>query len=582
MMPGRRAADRLAAMGTTAQGPLLFGTPPAETPLRSEFVAMLNRDPDAARVAELAVPMRDGVRLAADVHLPPAARQPAPVVVFGTPYDKSGPLAVLEMKVFQEAGYVAVVYDCRGRGKSEGEFRAFVNDAQDGHDVVEWVAAQPWSTGAVAVSGLSYGGWITWATASERPPHLQAIISTSPAGRWMQEIPYTYGCFQLYFAWWVAAVERRLIDFSHFPIREAVATLPLDDIERLIDPSGKTWRDMMDHDTLDEFWREIRYDDAYDEIDVPVLHVTGWHDREDLQGAFHHYEHMVAASPARDRQWLIVGPWSHAMCRWPGNEYGGETYDATANVDMHRVHLRFLDRFLRGEDNGVDDEPHVRLFDTGADRWTTPATWGGDTAEQALHPAADGLLLLAPGAAGACAYDYDPEDPPTYDFDVEGRWEPPLDLAPLVARDDVLTFTSAPLEAPLTLCGWSRLDLLATTDGDDTDWFANVADLGPDGRSLRVAGGCLRASYRSSLTTPTPVPPGEPVRYGVELTPVLHTFAIGHRVRLTITSAEFPWFARNLNRFGPLRDQDDPRVAHNIVHVGADATRLVLPVAVPQ
>jgi putative CocE/NonD family hydrolase len=129
----------------------------------------------------------------------------------------------------------------------------------------------------------------------------------------------------------------------------------------------------------------------------------------------------------------------------------------------------------------------------------------------------------------------------------------------------------------MTVYGWTFLDLLATTDGDDTDWFANLADVLPDGRTVRVAGGCLRASYRNSLSSPEPVPAGEPVRYRVELTPALHTFRPGHRLRLTVTSAEFPWFARSMNRFGPIRDQADPRVARNVVHVGEGATRLLLP-----
>ena len=558
----------------------VFGVPPAEVPLRAAFDAAAAQDPDAAHVKEAGIPMRDGIHIAADVYLPPASQRPAPAVVFGTPYDKSDPsLNALEAELYQRAGYVAVVYDVRGRGKSEGEWRAFVNDARDGHDVVEWVAAQPWCTGAVGVSGLSYGGWITWATASQRPPHLRAMISTSAAGRWMQEIPYTYGCFQLYFANWVAAVERRLAGNDAFDVHAALATLPVDDIERLIDPAGQTWRDMLDHDTLDELWQGLRWDDRYDQLDVPVLHVTGWHDREDIQGAFHHYEHMVEASPAADRQWLIVGPWSHVMCRWPGNEYGGVVYDRSASVDMHRVHLRFFDRFLRGEDNGVDGEARLRLFDTGADRWETPQRWGDGAREQALHPdAGGGLRLDGAPEDGTRDYAYDPADPTTYGFDVDVIWEPPLDLQELVGREDVLQFTSAPLERPLTICGWSFLDLLATTDGDDTDWFANLADLGPDGRTIRVAGGCLRASYGSSLSAPAPVPPGEPVRYRVELTPALHTFQPGHRIRLLIASAEFPWFARSMNRFGPIRDQAEPRVARNRVHLGEGATRLLVPV----
>jgi len=560
-----------------------YGLTSAAQELRAVFqAAVAPPDPAAPIQLEVGIPLRDGVELAADVYLPEAARLPAPAVVFATPYDKSVPiLNATEAELYQRNGYVAVVYDVRGRGKSEGEWRAFVNDPLDGHDAVEWVAAQPWCDGAVGVSGLSYSGWATWATASQRPPHLRAIVSTSPAGRWMQEIPATNGCFQLYFAYWVTAVRRRMLGLGALDLDRLVNTLPVADIERLIDPSGRTWADLMEHDTLDEHWRALRWDGRYDRFDVPALHVTGWHDHEDLLGAFHHYEQMVEQSPAADRQWLVVGPWSHAMCRWPGSEYGGVRYAPEAAVDMHRLHLRFFDRFLRGERNGVDDEPRVRLFDAGLDRWVAPAAWRGETVERTLRLTGDGALADAPAAAGPAAardYAYDPLDPVTTAFDLDAAvWEPPVDMAATEARDDVLLFTSAPLERPLTVHGWPRLALRATTDGEDTDWHVKLTDVTPDGRSLRVAGGCLRASHGASLEQPRPVPPGEPVDYDVELTPIRHTFAAGHRIRLTITSSDFPWFARNLNRFGPIAHQADPRVAVNTIHCGAGGSLLRLP-----
>lgn len=206
--------------------------------------------------------------------------------------------------MYQERGYAYVAVDVRGRGKSEGEWRAFVHDGADGYDIVEWVAAQPWCTTRVGATGLSYSGWTQWARAAERPPHLACMISTSAAGRWQQEIPYTDGCFQLYFGWWVYLVRRRILDrygADQIDWDEVLRRLPLEAIGEFINPSGQTWRDMMDHDTLDAFWRTLRYDDRYQEIDVPCLHVTGWYDLEDPTGAFHHYEGMVAASPAREQ-----------------------------------------------------------------------------------------------------------------------------------------------------------------------------------------------------------------------------------------------------------------------------------------
>jgi putative CocE/NonD family hydrolase len=553
-----------------------FGVAAPPRPPRDAFDAALHADPGAPRTIEVGIPMRDGVELAADIHLPAASALPAPAIVLGTPYDKSGPIE--DVRQYRDAGYVAIAYDVRGRGKSEGEWRAFVNDPADGHDVVEWVAAQDFCSGEVGVTGLSYSGWVVWATASQRPPHLKAAVSTSAAGRWQEEIPYTHGCFQLYFAYWVAAVRRRILDDS-VDVASLVDVLPVDDIGTAINAGGSTWRDLMDHDTLDELWRSIRWDGAYDGFDVPTLHVTGWHDREDIHGAFHHYEQMMAASPARDRQWLLVGPWPHVSCRFPAEEYKGERYPGAA-LDMTAIHLRFFDRFLRGAANGVDDEPRVRLYDPGTREWKVRDAWKAGTRDHQLHLADGGVLAPAPGGDASTSFRYDPREPAGVRFDVRDTpWEPPLDLGELEAQDGVVTWTSEPLAEALTVHGWGELELFAATDGDDTDWHVKLADVDAGGRSLAVAWGCLRASYAADPSAPAPVQPGAVERYAIELTPTFHTFAAGHRLRVVLASSDWPWFARSLNRAGSIAGQADARTATNTVHHGAARpSRLRLPV----
>jgi putative CocE/NonD family hydrolase len=255
--------------------------------------------------------MRDGIELAADIYLPDEKLLPVAAIVTLTPYDKRRASISAEAQLYRERRYAFVSADVRGRGKSEGAWRAFVHDGRDGYDAIEWVAAQPWCDGNVGTTGLSYMGWTQWAAAAECPPHLKCMVSSSAAGRWQQEIPYTNGCFQLYFGWWVYRVRRRILEVdgvNQIDWDEVLRRLPIDAIGDFINPSGQTWRDLMDHDTLDDFWRAIRFDDRYQDIDVPCLHVTGWHDLEDLLGAVHHYEGMMASSPARDQQRLIVGP----------------------------------------------------------------------------------------------------------------------------------------------------------------------------------------------------------------------------------------------------------------------------------
>ena len=557
---------------------LPFGFPPPPEPRRARFDEHVAVDLTAPRTLEVGIRMRDGIELAADVHLPAAEHLPAPAIVTGTPYNKD---SYVEEDVTRpvEAGYVVIRYDSRGRGKSEGEFYPWtLQDADDGHDAVEWVAGQEWCTGAVGVKGLSYDGWIVMATVSTQPEHLRAAIPVSPAGRWQEEIVYTHGCFQAFFGWWWALVRRRINDTLE-GVPELLQTLPVKAMIDIVDPSSKAnWQESMEHDTLDELWRSRRWDGKYS-FDVPCLHVTGWHDREDIHGAFHHYEQMMAASPAHDRQWLLVGPWPHVSAMYPSDTYKGVLYPG-GSIDTMAIHLRFFDRFLRGEQNGFDDEPRVQLYDPGDRRWKIRDEWQRGTAWRDLFLGARGTLGDAPGPDGEDTYVYDPMRPNglIYDLDVLPL-EPPLDLSELEAQPGVLTWTSKTLAADLTVHGWGELELWAASDCDDTEWHVKVSDVEEDGRSLWVGWGCLRASYGNDSTEPAAIEPGEPQRYAIELTPAFHTFKAGHRVRVILASSEFPWYARNLNRFEPIAEQKDPRVANNTVfHGGGRASRLRLQV----
>jgi putative CocE/NonD family hydrolase len=543
------------------------------------------QEPQKYPILEIGIPMRDGVELAATIHLPHASEQPAPAIVTITPYDKSSATSEgSEAEFFQRHGYAFVTVDCRGRGKSEGEWRAFVNDPEDGHDVVEWVARQSWCTGKVGTTGLSYMGWTQWALASERPEHLACMVSCSAAGRWQQEIPYTNGCFQLFFGWWVYAVRRRIAERASMKAidwDEVLMRLPLDSIGEVINQPGETWRDMMDHDTLDDFWKAIRYDDLYAKLDVPCLHVTGWYDLEDLLGAFHHYEGMMAQSPAKAHQRMIAGPWSHVMTRLPHHTYGGVYFGDDAAPDMNHVHLRWFDYWLKGEENGTLEEAPVQLFEPGTNVWRDADHWPLATAELALHlhAAEEGTLTIdaANGDDETRSYRYDPRDPAPTQTGV-GRYpieDVPLDQTEVETRADVLTYTSASLTQELAISGWPVLELLASSDCNDTEWHVKITDVDPDGRSMKVCQGCLRASYRDSLETPTPLTPGEIHRFLVELWPIQHCFLPGHRVRVSITSSDFPWFARSMNQFGPLKDQAEPKIATNTIHPGS---KLLLPV----
>jgi len=565
---------------------------PADGP-RTPFQRWIERAEELAGQGrfEIGIPMRDGVELAADVYLPAGQGDQGeggtefPAIVTVTPYGKEGATLVGDEATFyQSHGYAFVAADVRGRGKSEGDWVAFANDARDTHDIIEWAAGQPWCDGKVGTTGLSYMGWVQWAAASQRPPHLRAMVSTSAAGRWQQEIPYTNGIFQLYFAWWAYSTRRRILDFyglEHSDWEQILRTLPFEDIGKIINGAGSNWEDLCRRDTLDDFYRSLRYEDIYPEIDVPCLHVTGWYDLEDLLGAFHHYEQMSAKSPARDSQFLLVGPWSHVKSRQPDAECGGIEFGAAAAHDMDAEHLRWFDHWLKGRENGLGDVDRVRVFEPGRNAWRGAARWPLSDRETSFYLAPGRLQPEPPDGETADAYRYDPGDPVLTGLDVRKYpfEDVPLEQTANEARDDVLCYTSEPVTEPLTISGWAQAELYACSDGDDTDWHVKVTDVTPDGRSVRVTQGCLRAACRDSLEEPAPLEPGRTYRFAVELWPTHHVFLPGHRVRLTVTSSDFPWFARSLNRFGPARSQAEPRVAVNTVrHGGAYPSRLVLPV----
>ncbi|HLX51918.1 MAG TPA: CocE/NonD family hydrolase [Streptosporangiaceae bacterium] len=554
----------------------------------SPFRRLIGRSAELAamRRFETGIPMRDGIELAADVYLPHGTGDgPAPAIVTVTPYGKENPSFTADEAVFYQAhGYAFVAADTRGRGKSEGQWEAFVHDAADTHDVIEWAAAQPWCTGMVGTTGLSYMGWVQWAAASQHPPHLRAMISTSAAGRWQQEIPYTNGVFQLYFGWWAFSTRRRILESKRAEQadwEQILRTLPFGSIGEFIDGAGQTWDMICGHETLDGFWRALRYDDVYGTIDVPCLHVTGWYDLEDLLGAFHHYEHMRAASPASGSQYLLVGPWSHVKSRFPDAECGGVDFGPAAALDMDAEHLRWFDHWLKGTGPGLAGLDPVRIFEPGRNSWRGATRWPLATAQTGLYLGPASLLTSAPAAQASDSYRYDPADPAPTGLDVR-RYpfeDVPLEQTRTEARGDVLCYTSDPVTEPVTVSGWPHLVMFASSDGDDTDWHVKLTDVTPDGRSLRVTQGCLRAACRDSLAEPEPLVPGVVYPFDVELWPTHHVFLPGHRIRVTVTSSDFPWFARSLNRYGTPRSLAEPRVASNTVyHGGRYPSRLVLPV----
>jgi putative CocE/NonD family hydrolase len=388
----------------------------------------------------------------------------------------------------------------------------------------------------------------------------------------LRKTHYENGCFTL--AVRAAALARttgRVHNEPSFGLDTALQSLPLGKLTQVI--GNPLMAHLLEHDTLDKWWLSQQVDGNGADVEVPRLHIVGWFDVPCRRGTLKGYEEMMRVSPARDEQWLIVGPWTHAIgarhYALDGRDFGPE-----AEFDIAEASLPFYEHYLRSIDNGWERTPRVRLFETGSNTWRCVERWPPPARELALFLGADGGLSAAPRTEGVRTYEYDPLDPVC----LSGIEDVGAVATALDHRRDVLEWETAPLADESVASGWPRLRIAATTDGEDTDWHARLSDVHPGGRAYVVAEGRMRASYRISFTDPAPLDPDVVYDFDMELTAVTHCFLPGHRLRLTLSSSDFPMYARSLNQFGKYRDQADPRVARNTVfHGPGHPSRILLP-----
>jgi putative CocE/NonD family hydrolase len=543
------------------------------------------------------VPMRDGVTLSIDVYLPDEGDGPWPVVMNRTPYDNTvGGLSRYfpeTARYFADRGYVWIGADVRGRGDSEGEWVPFFNEGPDGYDTIEWIAQQPWCDGNVGMMGGSYNGFVQWAAARERPPHLRALVSSAAAGRWMHELPYMNGISRPYWISWLNLVGGRTNQLLDIVDWNAVwRHRPFRDLDLALGRTNSVWRTWLQHETFDDYWQPLSLEGHFAGIDVPALHITGWFDG-DQWGEMFYWHGMVDESPAGTRQKLLVGPWEHGGVRLPKRSLGGLEFGAEAEPDINAIHARFFDRWLKGIENGVDQEPPVRIFVMGRNEWRDEDQWppaGCMATPIYFHSDGRGtgasgggtLDLQAPnGEEPFDSYIYDPDDPTpsqpgaaapfaAADFDKSWRMD----------RGDVLVYTGEPLEEDLELSGHPFIILHAASDCPDTDWFVTLCDVFPDGRSMEITAGCMRATHRGGLrATPCPLEPGTIEEFKIEMMATSNIWLSGHRLRVTVASGDYPAARRNPNTNAPTGDDDEVRVATNTVyHTPAHPSHLLAPV----
>jgi putative CocE/NonD family hydrolase len=539
----------------------------------------------------VAVPMRDGVALRADVYRPDGGAA-VPVVLSRTPYDRTlrlTPAAALNPERAVEAGFALVCQDVRGQYGSDGEFNPFRSEGPDGYDTVEWIAAQRWCSGQVGMAGRSYTAATQWLAAAHRPPHLKALFPVVVGSSYYHGWIYQGGAFQLGFnLFWVhlmtAPKERVSLaeQYRHLPL----TTPPLLEHSN----AGRFYREWLAHPTYDEHWRALAVNRRYPEVEVPTYNVGGWYDIF-LGGTLENFSRMrreAGSEEARQETRLLVGPWAHGSTYGTYPDHGFDRFAPDDRLDLDEIQLRFFAKHLRGDRNGLESEPPVRIFVMGENRWRDEDGWPLARARpEQWFLGADGALSRETPPEGEDSFTYDPDDPaetiggPT---SLPGRFlrtnSGPLDQRKLEDRQDVLVYSSAPLDRPLEVTGPLKLVLHAATDATDTDFVGKLCDVDPDGFCRILAEGVLRARFRDGFEQPRPVEPGRPYRFEIDLIATSNVFMAGHRIRLLVTSSSFPRFDRNPNSGKPLGEDGphDLRPARQTVfHGGERASHLELP-----
>jgi uncharacterized protein len=550
---------------------------PAVVPVASDVVS----EPGVTRRFNVRIPLRDGITLSADLTLPESL--PAPAVVLRTPYGKTSERQSQRGAVFAKAGYVLVLADVRGRGDSDGVFQPNRNDGPDGAEVIAWVAAQEWCTGDVATYGASYSGRIQWLTALQQPPALRAMVCLVPPSDPFVEIPA--GLPTPMHINWHRFTDGRMPQFRDDVDWMAVyrhrPLLTMDEAAGFVSPN---WREELRHRTLDEWWEPVRYQHRISEIDVPVLHISGWYDDEQI-GTPANFARMAAAGRAGQR--LLMGPWGHAVNTT--RVLGEVDFGPHALIDLDAYVLAFLDEHIRGIRPDPPPAP-VRIFVMGANEWRDAGTWPPSGATSAtFHFSSngransrfgDGRLLPSPVTAEQPPdeWTHDPDRPVPFITDASSsQIGGPDDYLGIESRGDVLIFTSDPMPEPLEIIGAVKVIAHVDTSAADTDIMAKLVDVHPDGFAQRLCDGMVRLRYRGGFGGERPVTPGEVYEVEIPMWDTCVRLPAGHRLRVEIASSAFPKYDVNLGTGGDMITETRGVPARNRCwHTPSRPSRLIL------
>ncbi len=552
----------------------------------------------------VSVPMSDGTVLNADVYRPKEDGR-YPLIVERVAYEldeRVEPYA----DFYASRGYVFVGQNTRGAFWSEGDFEPFIHDGwgknRDGFDTIEWAAALPWSNGKIGTMDGSWSGYTQNALAVTRPPHLTAQFQRMAPANWYQSVKRggipAPGLRNLWARTLVTSLRHesntsipaeryRALAEAYEDPDKLTKHMPPNDLPGVGDVAPLV-SELLSRADEDELWLQFDATSHAGEIDTPIFHLGGWYDPflADTLEMYSKVSESGYSSNGRENQRLLVGPWIHGPFAPDEREAGQLDFGADAVLGINEFRLRWFDFWLKGIDNGFMDEPRVRLFVMGDNKWRDYETWPPPGIDYTAAYFCEGIGSSVTSANhGSLRFDppQPDEEPGRLEYDPEnpsrsaGRAGGPIDHRHVEGQ--MLTFTTEPLEQDLTVIGPLRAVLHASSSASDTDWFVRLCDVWPSAESYNIQRGQLRARYRNGTDRPDLMKPEEVYRFEIDMTATAHTFKAGHRIRVHVASSDYPAYERNMNTGGDNGWEMSGQVAQNTVYHDAERpSHVILPI----
>jgi uncharacterized protein len=578
--------------------------------------------------SDVMIPMRDGVKLHAEVWRPRGETSKLPILMQRSPYgfglENVKRSMGAQYKELAQERFIFVLEDIRGRFGSEGDFvmlrpkasgKETVDESTDTFDSIAWlIKSLPNNNGNVGVFGVSYLGWTTAMATIDPHPALKAVsVQASPEDMFIGDDFHHNGAFRLQYGWEYAATletDGRTLNafdfkgedpYSWYLKQDTLATLD----QRALGRRLPSWQNFVEHPNYDAFWKAgVTSALMPAPVKTPDLIVAGWWDQEDFYGPVTIYERQRRNDSQR-RNFLVIGPWNHGgWARDAGNKYGPLDFGSdTGSFFRARMETPWFKYWLKGA--GKLDQPEAYIFETGSDQWHRYDAWPPrhGIIKQRLYLHGNGKLSFQPPTAAETAADHfvsDPANPVPYrarpiatTFSPDEAWTVWLaeDQAPFAKRADVLSWQTEVLQGDVTIRGDVLAQLYASTTGTDADWVVKLIDVYPAdaavpaamrGRQLMIANDVFRGRFRESFEKPSAIPPAKVIEYSIDLHTASHVFKKGHRIAVQVQSTWFPLIDRNPQNFSPsiftANPADFKSQTHSVYHDDTHPSAIVVDV----